>query len=117
MTQVKFAVGNVSFAYSLSEEQKKFSYLTEETTIDLDTWPEFTMQLTEAIQSAIPDALKLPTEKQLAYVQIIAKDLKVALPEGYQDSALVCLSFFAEYKPKHDQVLAVYRGVKSKLLT
>ncbi|MEI8632602.1 hypothetical protein P4S72_12680 [Vibrio sp. PP-XX7] len=93
MDKVQFSVGHITFTYQLSPEQQKLASLTETTTLDLSEWPLFSEQLTDAIQFAIPDELKLPTEKQLVYARLIARDLNVALPDGYQDSARICLSF------------------------
>ncbi|SHO56048.1 hypothetical protein [Vibrio quintilis] len=116
MDKVQFTVGQVTFSYRLTPEQKKLASLTEKTTLDLSEWPEFEQQLTDAIQSAIPDELKLPTEKQLAYVRRMAGDLNLELPAGYEDSARICLHFFAEHKPAHDRVLNIYQGIRGNLL-
>ncbi|USH04775.1 hypothetical protein K6Q96_24015 [Grimontia kaedaensis] len=116
MKEVEFSVGAVTFTYSLSEEQQRFLRLAEETKINLNDWPDFSEKLTDTIQDAIPDELKLPSKKQLDYVRTIASDLNLALPKNYEDSALTCLSFIADHKPAHDRVLAVFNGVKGKLL-
>ncbi len=116
MDKVQFSVGHITFFYQLTPEQQKLASLTETTTLDLSEWPQFSEQFTSAIQSAIPDELKLPTERQLGYARRIASDLKVELPDGYQDSALICLAFFAEHKPAHDRMLAIYKGIKGNLL-
>ncbi|WP_028021529.1 hypothetical protein [Enterovibrio calviensis] len=116
MDDITFSVGAVTFKYSLTPEQKKFLRLTQETTVDLNQWPVFADHITDTIHAAIPDELKLPTEKQLKYAQTISKDLNVQLPKDHDESALECLSFIAEHKPAHDRVLAVFNGIKGKLL-
>ena len=116
MKEVVFSVGAVTFTYSLNEEQQRFLRLAEETHINLNEWKDFSDKLSDTIQDAIPDELKLPSQKQLDYVRAIAKDLNLELPNNYEDSALTCLSFIADHKPAHDRVLSVVKGIKGSLL-
>ncbi|OEE57378.1 hypothetical protein A1OK_17895 [Enterovibrio norvegicus FF-454] len=116
MKDITFSVGAVTFTYSLTAEQKKFLRLAQDTHVDLGQWPDFSENMTQVIQDAIPDSLKLPSESQLNYVRTISSDLNVPLPDKYDQSALTCLSFIADYKPAHDRVLAVFNRIRGRLL-
>ncbi|WP_025823211.1 hypothetical protein [Shewanella marina] len=117
MENIQFNVGNLTFTYRLTPEQRKLALLTDVAEIAIEQWPRFSETLTEAIHAAIPDSRKIPTQKQIRYVQTIAKDLNLTLPDNYQDSALVCVEFFVEHKPKHDRLLAVYNNIAGNLLS
>jgi hypothetical protein len=113
---IEFKLGNMTFHYTLSENEKVLMEITDETTIDLNEYEIFSSMLNEWVLKAIPEERTPPTLNEIETVEIMAKDLNLVLPENYQKSTVVCRQFIHKYRDKHNKLMAVFNNIKGQLL-